>query len=164
HYLIVLARLKAKRTAAVTKAVADALIRLDAKIVERKQNRDSNWPARMTELHAGLAEKDADLNKAILDHEDFGRPDHVLWTHAAGFDRAKAAEVFLAKAKKDRSFEWNAPLVALVGSLPAEKSLPVLRKLWGEAGLDDELLPLLAKAAREEDHDKLLLGLASPRV
>lgn len=164
HYLIVLARMKAKRTAAITKIVAEALIRLDAKIVERKMNRDSNWPSRMTELHAGLAQKDEALNKAILEHADFGRPDHVLWTRAAGFDRTKAAETFLARAKKDRAFEWNAALVALIGSLEQEKSLPVLRKLWGEAGLDDELLPILAKAGREEDHDKLLRGLTSPRV
>jgi putative heme-binding domain-containing protein len=163
HFLIVLARLKAKRTADVTKATADALIRLDEKIVAKKLHRDSNWPARLSELHAGLAAKDDALNKAIVEHPDFGRPDHVLWTGAPGFDKAKAAGVFLAKSKKE-GFEWNAALVALIGQLPAEESLPVLRKLWGEAGLDDELLPILAKAAREEDHDKLLLGITSPRV
>ena len=54
--------------------------------------------------------------------------------------------------------------MGLIGQLPAERSLPVLRKLWGEAGLDDALLPILAKAAREEDHDKLLRGLISPRI
>jgi putative heme-binding domain-containing protein len=164
HYLIVLARLKAKRTAAVTKATADAVIRLDEKIVARKLNRDSNWPSRLGELIAGLAAKDEALNKAIVEHPDFGRPDHVLWTQAPGFDRAKAARTFLARSKKESSFEWNAALVALIGQLPAEESLPALRKLWGEAGLDDELLPILAKAAREEDHDKLLRGITSPRV
>jgi putative heme-binding domain-containing protein len=164
HSLIVLARLKAKRTEAVTNTVADALIRLDAKIVERKLNRDTNWPLRLAELHAGLAARDAALNRAVLDHADFGRPDHMLWTRAPGFDKSKAAELFLARAKKDSTFAWNASLVALLGTLPAEKSLPVLRGLWGEVGLDDEILPVLAKHAREEDHARLLHGLISPRL
>src|SRR5262249_50067236 len=36
--------------------------------------------------------------------------------------------------------------------------------LWGEAGLDEALLPVLAKHAREEDHGRLLTGLASARI
>lgn len=164
HHLIVLARLTAKRTPAVTRAVADALVRLDAKVVERKLNRDNNWPARLSELHAGLVAKDAALNGAVVGHADFGRPDHVLWARAPGFDRPKAAEVFLARAKKDEDFAWNAALVALVGTLPAEKSLPALTRLWGEAGLDDEILPVLARHPREEDHGKYLRGLTSPRL
>ncbi len=164
HYLAVLARLEAPRSPAITRAVADALVRLDARIVERKLNRESNWPLRLREIHAALAARDRALNRAIVEHRDFGRPDHVLWTAAPGFDRRRAAEVFLARAGKSEAFTWNAGLVALVGELPAEKSLPVLRKLWGEAGLDDEVLPLLARQAREVDRVKFLSGLASPRL
>src|SRR5262249_38806798 len=89
----------------------------------------------------------------------FGHPGHVVFTRAKGIDRARAARMFLKK----EGLEWNAGLVKLVGELPAEESLPSLRKLWGEAGLDEELLPLLAKHARAEDRPRLLAGLASAR-
>jgi len=164
HYLIVLARLKGKRTPSITKGTADALIRLDDKIVARKMNRDNNWPSRLAEMHAGLAANDGALNQAILAHREFGRPDHVLWTREKGMDREKSARIFLARSKKDESFAWNASLVSLIGKLPADESLPVLRGLWGESGLDDEILGVLAKFAREEDHEKFLRGLTSPRL
>ena len=50
-------RLKGPRPAAVTRATAEALIRLDAKVVARKLNRESNWPLRLAETHAGLARR-----------------------------------------------------------------------------------------------------------
>ena len=52
HYLIVLARLRAPRTEAITKRVASALLALDVKISRRHANRDTNWPLRIAELHA----------------------------------------------------------------------------------------------------------------
>src|SRR5262249_48386639 len=76
---------------------------------------------------------------------DSGRPDHALWTRAPGFDRPRAAAVFLARAAKDRDYPWSADLVKLLDSLPQEKALPVLRKLWDNAGLNEVMLPLLAR-------------------
>jgi putative membrane-bound dehydrogenase-like protein len=78
HYLIVMGRLKAFRTGSVTAATAAALVRLDAKIVARKRNRDRNWPLRMAEALAALAERDPALPGAILPLNEFGRPDHSL--------------------------------------------------------------------------------------
>ncbi|MFQ3592650.1 MAG: hypothetical protein SNJ82_05585 [Gemmataceae bacterium] len=52
----------------------------------------------------------------------------------------------------------------LLDSLPAQKALPVLRELWGQAGLEDELLPLLARHATVADRQKLLSGLTSVRL
>jgi putative heme-binding domain-containing protein len=164
HYLIVLARLTAPRSAETTRKTANALLDLDRKIRERKLNRDTNWPLRIAELHAALAQRDTSLNRALVEHREFGRPDHALFARARGFDRARAAAVFLARAAGDPSFAWNAELVALLGELPAEKSLPVLRKLWGEHGLDEAILPLLARQARAEDHAKFLVGISSPRL
>jgi putative heme-binding domain-containing protein len=164
HYLIVLARLKGQRSAAITRTTAEALLGLDVKIVERKLNRDSNWEPRLAEVHAALAARDSELNRAIVEHRDFGRADHVLWTRCPGFDRERAAQVFLARAGKQADFVWNSGLVTLVTALPAEKSLPVLRKLWGQAGLDDDILPILAKQVAETDHGKFLRGVVSPRL
>jgi putative heme-binding domain-containing protein len=164
HYLIVVARLTAPRPAVITRRTADALLDLDRKLTERKLNRDTNWPLRIAELHAALVARDPALNRALVEHRQFGRPDHALFARAKGFDRARAAGVFLARAAGDKEFTWNAELVALVGELPAEKSLPVLRKLWGEYGLDEAILLVLARHARPEDHAKFLTGLSSAQL
>src|SRR5262249_4851708 len=80
HHLIVLARLKWPADHGMTQRVAETLVNLDQKIVKEKRNRDSHWPPRIAELHAELAAKDPKLNEAILNHKDFGRPDHALFT------------------------------------------------------------------------------------
>src|SRR6185437_6747232 len=94
HYLIVLARLRAPRTEALTKRVASTLLALDDKSARRHLNRDTNWPLRIAELHAELVRKDVALNVALLTHPDFGRPDHVVFARCPGFDRRRAAEIF----------------------------------------------------------------------
>jgi putative heme-binding domain-containing protein len=161
HYLIVLSRLPAPRPAATTKKVADALVSLDRKLIERKLNRDTNWPLRIGELLSELAERDPKLPAAVLSHPEFGRAEHALLAGMPGFDRRRAAVIFLEKAKDDPEYPWNATLIALLGELTAEKSVPVFRRLWGKAGLDTAILPKLAPYADPLDRDKFLGGLAS---
>ena len=108
-----------------------------------------------------LVRKDDTLNAALLADAEFGRPDHALFTKAPGFDRHRAAEIFVAHAKKDGNFAWNADLIELVGELPPERARPVLRGLWGEYGLDDVILPLLAKQPDDTDRPRFLKSLAS---
>jgi putative heme-binding domain-containing protein len=164
HYLTVLARLKAPRTDAITRATASALLSLDAKLDRDKAQRDTYWPLRMTELLGELAKKDPNLRVALLASPDFGRPAHALLTQLTGFDKKKGAEIFLAKASKDPNYPWNGDIVRLLGNLPAEQALPVLRKLWGQAGLEEAMLPVLAQFAEPADRDKFLFGLTSPQM
>jgi putative heme-binding domain-containing protein len=96
----------------------------------------------------------------MLASPDFGRPDHALFARTPGFDQTAAAERFLTASRKP-GFVWNADLIAVVASLPPARSLPPLRALWGEAGLDEVILPYLAKAAQGEDKARLRAGLAS---
>jgi putative heme-binding domain-containing protein len=161
HYLIVLARLRGPRPPALTRCVATALLALDRKIRQRRLNRDSHWPLRIAEMHAELVRKDPALNAALLDSPDFGRPDHVLFTRAPGFDRRRAAEVFLTRSEKDVEFPWNAELVKLLGTLPEARSFPVLRRLWGQYGVDEAILPLLARHPDEADRSRFVAGLGS---
>jgi putative heme-binding domain-containing protein len=119
---------------------------------------------RIGELYAELARRDEGLNVALLADAAFGRPDHALFAQAAGFDRRRAAEVFLRRSKGDADFAWNAALVGLLGALPDEQALPVLRRLWGEHGLDDALLPLLARKSHEEDRERYLDALGSAQL
>jgi putative heme-binding domain-containing protein len=161
HYLIVLARLRGHWTEKTTRHVADALLALDRKLTERHDNRDTNWPLRITEMYTEMVRKHPELNAALLDNHDFGRPDHVLFTHAPGFDHRKAADIFIGRAAKDKDFAWSPALVRLVGELPREQALPVLRPLWGQGGLDEALLPLLARKPELADRPKFISGLKS---
>jgi putative heme-binding domain-containing protein len=165
HYLLVLAKLPASRGPGQTRRTAEALLALDAKQDKEKQAIDSNWPRRMAELHKELATRDPELNAALLAARDFGRPAHAVFTHAPGFDRVTAARKFL-QHRKDPGFTWNAELIPLLGLLPASEALPVLRELWGEAGLNDVILPLLAREPVGEDRPRLIqaLALGNPNI
>jgi putative heme-binding domain-containing protein len=164
HYLIVLARLRGPRSEALTKRVAAALLALDRKITERRLNRDRHWPLRVAELHAELARKDPALNASLLSSADFGRPDHALFAQCPGFNQRRAAEMFLTRAAKDEDYPWNPTLVELIGTLPEEQSLPVMRQLWSKSGLEESILPVLARRPQPADREKFLEGLASPQL
>jgi putative membrane-bound dehydrogenase-like protein len=164
HYLIVFARLRAPRTPALTRRVASALLALDRKLTQRHFNRDTNWPLRVGETYAELARKDPALHAAVLADPEFGRPDHGLFAGSPGFDRRRAAEVFLARAEKDGDYPWTPALVALLDGLPGERARPVLLRLWDRGGLEESVLPLLARQPRAEDRDKFLRGLESAQV
>jgi putative heme-binding domain-containing protein len=164
HYLIVLARLRGSYTSPLTDKVARALLALDRKLTRLQRNRDAHWPLRLGELHAEMSRKDAKLNGSLLASNDFGRPAHALFASAPGFDRRRAAEIFLARAAKDDDYPWSPALVRIIGSLPEDKSLPVLRRLWDHGGLEEAILPLLAKKPQAADREKFLQGLNSPRL
>jgi putative heme-binding domain-containing protein len=164
HYLIVLARLRAPRSGALTARTAGALLALDGKLTQRHLAQDSNWPLRVAELYAELARKDVRLHMALLAHEEFGRPGHVLFARSPGFDRPPAAEVFLQRAEKDPDYPWTAGLVELVGSLPDERALPVLRSLAERGGLQDAILALLARKPQAADRERFLAGLTSVQL
>ena len=164
HALIVASRLTAPRTPEATARIAHALLGLDRKLDARGARRDRYWPLRLVELVGGLIREDATLPSALLDDPEFGRPDHALFALATGFefDRPRAAEALLARAEADPSIAWSAPMVALIGSLPASRSRPALRSQWGVAGLDDAILAALAREPDPVDRPKFLRGLASP--
>jgi putative membrane-bound dehydrogenase-like protein len=164
HYLIVLARLRAPRASASTERVAAALLALDRKVTARRLHRDRHWPLRVGELYAELCRKDLRLTTAILEHSDFGRPDHALFVPAEGPDRRRAAEVFVARASQVKGFEWSPQLVGLLGELPRERRLPLLRSLWERGGLEEAVLGVLAREPDVADRAKFLEGLRSPEL
>jgi putative heme-binding domain-containing protein len=161
HYLAVFARLPGVRSAEVTRTIAATLLDLDRKVAERKLNRDSNWPLRVRELYAGLAEKDAKLNEAVIAHPQFGRPDHALFAQADGFPRSRAAAVFLGRLQSDEDYALTAAMVDVLAALPAETTVPVMRKRWGTTGQESALLRILARAPIAADRGKFLDGLAA---
>ncbi len=161
HFLAVFARLPGERSVECTEAVAKALLALDRKMAERKLNRDSNWPLRVRELYAGLADKDASLHEAVVGDPQFGRPDHAIFAQANGFPRRRAAEVFLDRLQHDKDFALSSAVVEILGTLPADEVVPVLRKLWGQTGQDAAILLQLARAPFYTDRAKFIDGLGS---
>ena len=117
---------------------------------------------RLAELHAELAAEGPGTQRRLARRAGVRPARSRLAGPGPGFDRQRAAEVFLARAAKDED-SWNPALVALVGSLPPEQSFPVLRARWGNAGLDDAILGVLARHPGAADRPKFLEGLASPR-
>ncbi|MCI0377528.1 MAG: c-type cytochrome [Gemmataceae bacterium] len=164
HHLAVYARLPGQRPDEEREAIAKGLLNLDRLAQEGKHKRDSHWPLRIAELYAGLAQKDPELSDVVLQNKEFGRPDHALFAQARGFERSKAALVFLGRLQKDADYALTESIVDLLDELPLERTLPVLRKRIGHSGLDAVLLPLLARAPSPDDRDTFLAGLASPHA
>jgi putative heme-binding domain-containing protein len=162
HYLLVFSRLGGARTEAMTRRTATALLDLDRKITERKLNRDTNWPLRIQELLRELAAKDSRLCAAMVAAPEFGRSDHALFAECPGFDRRRAAEISLKRASAD--FTWTPSLVRLLGELPEERSKPILRRLSEQGGLEDAVLPLLARHPEATDRSRFIEGLGGPRL
>jgi putative heme-binding domain-containing protein len=80
---------------------------------------------------------------------------------APGFDRRRAAEIFLALAEKDEDYAWSAATIELVGSLADARAVAALRNLWGRVGLDDAVLAALARQPAAVDREKYFAGLNS---
>src|SRR5207245_876329 len=136
----------------------------DRKFIDRKLNRDTNWPLRIAELYAELARKDAGLNDRLLAHAEFPRPGNVIFTRAPGFDRRRAAQLFLAAAETTADFAWNAELVRLMGDLPPDRRRQTLLRLWDRGGFEESILPILSGDPQPEDRSKFLDGLRSPQL
>lgn len=164
HYLIVLGRLRGPWEEGLAKRVAAALLALDHKIRQANLTRDRNWPLRIAELHAELARRHPEIQTALLDHEEFGRPDHALFARADSFDRRRAAQRFLERASQTRDYPWSAEVVEVVSVLPDERVLPLFRQLWERGGLEDALLRQFARRPEESDRDRFLGGLRSPQL
>ncbi len=164
HYLIVLACLEGPRDERLRGALADQLLNLESRMEQLGLKRDRHWPSRIRELYRELARKDPQLHKALLNHKDFGQPYHALFALSPGFDRAKAARLFLKKSKAEPDYLWNDQSLKVLGSLPIEERFPVFRSLWNQAGVDDTLLTLLAKHPQKEDREKFVSGLKSPQL
>jgi putative heme-binding domain-containing protein len=163
HFLTALARIGGVADG-LAKEIATTLLLLDAKLDGRHWPRERNWALRIGELTTELVRQDPALASALVQHRDFGWPDHVLFVQAAQIDRKAAAAAFLTKASGDPGYRWNAGVVELIGELPQDQALPVLQKLWGKAGVDAAILPILARQPQAGDRAKFIEGLGAPQL
>ncbi len=162
HFLIVLARLRGRRSAEVTNRTARAIVRLDAKLGGQEQRTKQSWNARLSETMTLLLGRDPALGEALLREPGFVAPSHVaLALSLAPAAREEAATRFLKAVQSDADFQWSGPLVDLLGSLPPAVNKPLFRQHWDNFALRDALLPRLANPADPADRSIYLDALDS---
>jgi putative heme-binding domain-containing protein len=164
HYLIVLSRLPVSWDRALRQRVADAMLAIDQKLARLGHRQDRNWPLRMLELHAELVRRDSSLNQALVDHPDFGRPEHGLWTRHHQFDRKSAAKRFLRASLNEPNWAWSAETLSLLAELPRDAWLPIVRRLAHTGGPHDAIIALLARNPHIDDLEIFRQGLTSTRL
>ncbi len=161
HDLIVLARLGGALADADGVKLADALVTLDSQYEAAKIGRDTNWPLVMTDVVKALLAKRPKLADEIAGHPRFGRPDHVWLATVPGVNKVAVARAFVRQAGSGPKYQWTSGTVKLLASLPPAETKPLLAKLWTAGGLEDAVLPLLARTPDEADRAKFVRGLSS---
>lgn len=161
HYLFVVACCPAKRTTSQTKAIAQALIRLDAKYEAAKLIRERHWAMRMAEAVRALVDLDPALPAAIMQQPDLGRPGHLLFSQDKRFPLDQMAKLWLARLKGDSDYPWSAELVTLLSHGSSRDFFPLLRARWDDPILRDAILPVLANAPEEQDRQRFITSVRS---
>lgn len=167
HYLTVLARLGARRTADQIRRVADALLGMEKKLAGRQLRIKQNWAARFGELVAELVRTHPGLDRLLAGHAELVQPGHVvLAARLSGDHRRRAAERFLAAVRDDADFPPSVELIDLVAGLPVAECRPVLRGRWSDRSLREAIVRHLAGPPDPVDRGRLLevLESASPDV
>jgi putative heme-binding domain-containing protein len=161
HLLAVLAHCGSLLADGETAVVADALLGLDRAYVKRDVPRETNWPIRFGELVPMLLKRDPKLAPALLAHVEFGAPEHAVLADAKGFPRGQAVPIFLKKIAADKNYALDGKVLSLLFDVPGAETPALLRPYWGKGGLDEPLLPFLARQPRADDRDKFVAGLKS---
>lgn len=163
HFLIVLSRLNTRHSARETGVLADALVTLHHKMAEQRIFPSRNWPLRVGEVFVELCKRDPRLAEEVVKHPKFLLPEHSLFAaRMEGKTKEAAARKLLKSAMAlGEEAEWSSELVEVVASLPPEESLPPLRKKWGDFGLRDAIVVVLAKKPDTQDRAKYIDSLSS---
>ena len=140
-------------------ALAAALIELLEKVKSQDVTTDRHWPLRVDEMLARLARGRADLGAAVLEQDDFGAPEHVIFVKPLNLNRAAAAKKFVARAQADKNYAWTPAVVALLAELPRDRVNSLLPALWDRPGLEDAVLRVLARDPRAADRPQFVAGL-----
>ncbi|MEW4527572.1 PVC-type heme-binding CxxCH protein [Maioricimonas sp. JC845] len=163
HHLIVASRLPVQPTSEDRQKIAEALIRMQAKIDDRGLAQDSNWDERMIELYIALVEQDPILPLVILEHPDFGQAAHVYLIGGMPPEKyEEVMEAFLGRIRDEEDdYAWNTDIVFLVGESEDESVRDLIREKIDDYALRSAVLLSLAERPVEQDRDLFLGGLES---
>lgn len=161
HYLIVLACATESSGPFFQGDLPKPLLSLVAKVKSQNVVIDTHWPIRFAEMLTDFGKNWPKLRIELLNHPDFGQPDHVAFAQPLGMPRDKAASRFLAFAATEPGFIWTPGLVELASALPEDVYRPLFERLWKQSALQDAIIAAIAKNPRESDTAKILVGLGS---
>ncbi|MCA9428252.1 MAG: c-type cytochrome, partial [Candidatus Omnitrophica bacterium] len=161
HYLAVLGRIEGPRSATQTARIATSLLMLDYKIESRGMNRDRHWPQRIGEIYTALAEKDSNLNTALVESPKFGMPGHIVFVSTPGSPVEQVAGRLETLSRSNPNFKWSTGWIDLLKNLPAEKADPLLQELSEQGAFRDTVIRILANRPTERDRSLFYQGLSS---
>ncbi|MCA8986205.1 MAG: c-type cytochrome [Planctomycetaceae bacterium] len=162
HHLIVLSTVPTKRSPEQTQAAATALLSLHQKLQTAKAEVDRNWEPRVKEMYQKLVEHDAELPRVIVNHKQFGRPEHNMFVDAMQpDDRTRAIAIFL-EGVEEKQVQLTPDLLRLIGELPADRVLDLARKSAHDPLLNTAAIPILAAANQPQDHELIREALRDP--
>lgn len=160
HALICHSRMNINKAQDTSRILAEHLAKLGYKISQDQVNTDRHWPLRMRELYRQLRQQSPDLGTALVASPFFWRAtNNFIYASETGFPRVEFAEKLLRNHDEIPDFQWTPEMVRALDTLPTKKILPLLRNLYGEAGVDDAILAILARSPQPEDRGKFLTGL-----
>ena len=161
HHLIVIAKLRSKRTPAITRRVANALTMLDAKYAARDLFRDRNWPLRLSETVTLLLERDPNLAETLLNHPKFAESEQGWLANHPKIDARTAATRILEQATVSPDYQWTPELITRIGLLPTLEIKPLLDRIWNEGIFRDSIISILAKKPEFADRARYIEALTS---
>ncbi|MBP3960807.1 c-type cytochrome [Gemmata sp. G18] len=159
HYLIAAARTSSKFVSPRTDELATALLGLQQKVKSRGVPLDRHWPLRFDEILTRFGNNWHKLNEAVVDHGEFGRPEHAALVRPLKLDADDATRRFVLSAAKDRRYDWTPGVVEFLARVPRANVDRLLLDLWERPGLEDAVLRVLAHDPRDTDRPKFVVGL-----
>lgn len=161
HYLACIANLRGS-VAELAPRLAGAVLNLNGKLAGQEARVKQNWNVRLAEVVQLLARREPAVADALLRHAQFPTPPQVpLATVFEGDYKVEAARRFFAAARANPQFPWTPELLSLLALLPAEDTVPLLRRHWQNPLVRDALVPLIATKPLAVEREKFLSGLGS---
>jgi putative membrane-bound dehydrogenase-like protein len=160
HWLIVAARIPARRSPEVRERIAEVLVNLDAKIHRLDLPQDSAWDERMGETFHALVERDAELPLALLKHGSFGRPAHVAFVPSLPPEKYHdAVDAFLRQIRTNPDYKFDAGVILLLSHSEEAEVSELVRSKFDDLSLRNSVLMALATDPQPGDRQKFVAGL-----
>jgi putative heme-binding domain-containing protein len=115
---------------------------------------------RLEEMVRRLSRSSRSFTKAVLEHPDFGQPDHAIFARALDAKPDLVVEKFIEAAEKDKNYAWTPAAVELLAAAQP-RAQKLVRELWDRPGLDEAVIRVLAVEPNAADHFKFVVGLKS---
>ncbi len=163
HYLAAMSRMIPHSLLDVDGALTSPLLEMGRKMTIQKVSRDRHWPLRWEEVVAGLISEQAYLSGQLVAgvSGSLSRPDYLPLIKHLKTDEKTRQSLALRTIRRSIDHPWSAGALALLSPLPLEESRPTLLNLWERGGLEDAIVPILAKEPNSEDGPKFVVGLRS---